>query len=418
MTLSVFISAYDVNPYKGSESGMGWNFALNIAKHSDVTVVTRRNNEENIRKFMESGNFSKIKFVYFDLPPFILWLKMGHRFWVLYYVLWQLFVAIHFRDEIRKSHICHSLNFHSDILPSFMWIFNKNFVWGPINHHEKIPRNLFFPVSIKNIVLADFIWMLKLINWKINPLLWLTSFHSKVIFYGSDPVIERLITFKGTTLIKLSSVGIDPMFGSGETGDAGKLAYDVERRDFSIITVGRLISLKGFDLAIEGYARWVKLYGGSVSSRLVVVGDGPLRTPLKRLADACVLNEGRVEFVNWLDRSHLPRYYRSSDVFLFPSHEGAGMVVGEAMQFDLPVVCLADRGPHELAAAAAYPVTSLKREDCINAIADALQSVYLQDAKFRAKSSVIKEVLGYMDWGYKANLIANSYQRVVANEHN
>ena len=34
-------------------------------------------------------------------------------------------------------------------------------------------------------------------------------------------------------------------------------------------------------------------------------------------------------------------------LFSFPSHEGAGMVVAEAMSFGLPVVCLNNEGPGE-----------------------------------------------------------------------
>ena len=44
-----------------------------------------------------------------------------------------------------------------------------------------------------------------------------------------------------------------------------------------------------------------------------------------------------VTFIHWIKRSELSALYRESDVFLFPSHEGAGMVVAEAMSYGLPV---------------------------------------------------------------------------------
>ncbi len=40
----VLITAYAVNPYKGSEDGMGWNFILQAARFQRVVAVTRRNN--------------------------------------------------------------------------------------------------------------------------------------------------------------------------------------------------------------------------------------------------------------------------------------------------------------------------------------------------------------------------------------
>ena len=40
--------------------------------------------------------------------------------------------------------------------------------------------------------------------------------------------------------------------------------------------------------------------------------------------------------------------FQNGVAFLFPSHEGAGMVVTEALSFGLPVICLDNAGPGEL----------------------------------------------------------------------
>jgi glycosyltransferase involved in cell wall biosynthesis len=49
-------------------------------------------------------------------------------------------------------------------------------------------------------------------------------------------------------------------------------------------------------------------------------------------------------------REELLEMYHRARVFLFPSHEGAGMVVAEAMSHGVPVVCLDNAGPGELVA--------------------------------------------------------------------
>jgi hypothetical protein len=52
-TKTILITAYAVNPYKGSEDGMGWNFILQAAKNQQVIAVTRINNGPHIRKYMQ-----------------------------------------------------------------------------------------------------------------------------------------------------------------------------------------------------------------------------------------------------------------------------------------------------------------------------------------------------------------------------
>jgi len=68
----ILASAYAINPYKGSEDGMGWNFVLQIAKYNQVIAITRENNRPHIEKYIaENPNalYQQIQFLYFD-PPF------------------------------------------------------------------------------------------------------------------------------------------------------------------------------------------------------------------------------------------------------------------------------------------------------------------------------------------------------------
>ena len=46
--LNVLLSAYACEPGQGSEPEVGWQWALNLAKFHEVTVITRANNREGL----------------------------------------------------------------------------------------------------------------------------------------------------------------------------------------------------------------------------------------------------------------------------------------------------------------------------------------------------------------------------------
>ena len=68
-TNTILLSAYAVNPYHGSEDGMGWNFIIQIARFNKIIAVVRKNTRKNIEQYMQehpSTCYANIQFVYFD----------------------------------------------------------------------------------------------------------------------------------------------------------------------------------------------------------------------------------------------------------------------------------------------------------------------------------------------------------------
>jgi glycosyltransferase involved in cell wall biosynthesis len=96
-----------------------------------------------------------------------------------------------------------------------------------------------------------------------------------------------------------------------------------------VLYVGRLASKKGLEYLLKAIA--------DVEAHLTIVGDGPERARLERLADKVGAD---VDFVGEVDPGEVGQYYRSASVFVLPSTEGEGMpnVVLEAMAWGLPVV--------------------------------------------------------------------------------
>jgi len=337
---TILASTYAVNPYKGSEDAMGWNFVIQIARFNKVIAITRENNQENIEKYMLENpreEYENIQFLYFDLPYYMRFWKKGGRGAMLYYLMWQKGIVGYIKKQNIKYDIVHNINFHNDWTPSYLWKLNKPFVWGPIGHHPLIPGQYLKPYSKKYWVKDRMTWLIKKTFWNVSLSLKKTVKKADVIYCMNESV-QEVLSIKPDKVVVFPSVA---------TEDFG---YDlsVKSKKFTLISAGRLVPLKGYDLSILGFASFIKELPQEerINCELVIVGSGEELDFYKQL---CIEHsiEDYVKFIKWIDRPELMKLFREAAIFLFPSHEGAGMVVPEALSFGLPVICLKNCGPGE-----------------------------------------------------------------------
>lgn len=112
-----------------------------------------------------------------------------------------------------------------------------------------------------------------------------------------------------------------------------------------LLTVARLVPWKGVDELIRLLPELRQCVPGL---RLVVVGEGPLRPQLERLAQGLGVREA-VRFTGQVDRALIPCYFRAADVFvLYSGYEGLSHVLLESMAAGTPAVASAKGGNLEL----------------------------------------------------------------------
>jgi glycosyltransferase involved in cell wall biosynthesis len=102
--------------------------------------------------------------------------------------------------------------------------------------------------------------------------------------------------------------------------------------DRLVISVGRLVYYKGFDVLIRAMA--------DVRGKLVIVGEGPLRSELQSLAARLGVTD-KVVFAGEVNNAGVMPYYHAADLFALASvarSEAFGIVQIEAMAAGLPVV--------------------------------------------------------------------------------
>ncbi len=97
--------------------------------------------------------------------------------------------------------------------------------------------------------------------------------------------------------------------------------------------VGRLVSYKGAEIAIEAF--------GLSGKPLKVVGDGPEKNRLKTRAKA------NVEFLGWVSDDELAALYSSCKALIFPAEEDFGIVPVEAQACGKPVIAFGRGGALE-----------------------------------------------------------------------
>jgi glycosyltransferase involved in cell wall biosynthesis len=119
-------------------------------------------------------------------------------------------------------------------------------------------------------------------------------------------------------------------------------ALGLTQADTVIVCVGRLVRLKNHQLLLRAVAG----LDSALPSRLLIVGDGPLRGELQRMAAALGLAE-RVRFLG--RRDDVPALLAISDIFALTSEtEGLACSVLEAMTAGLPAVVTHVGGNPEL----------------------------------------------------------------------
>ncbi|MBI3305361.1 glycosyltransferase family 4 protein [Candidatus Parcubacteria bacterium] len=108
-----------------------------------------------------------------------------------------------------------------------------------------------------------------------------------------------------------------------------------------VISVGRLVPWKGFDVLLTALAQLAGV-------QLIIIGDGSDRTRLERIADERGVAE-RVRFVGRLPRERVLARLAAADVFaLLSAYEGLPHTVLEAMSARTPVIVSAAGGNREV----------------------------------------------------------------------
>jgi len=124
--------------------------------------------------------------------------------------------------------------------------------------------------------------------------------------------------------------------------------FNIPENQFVLLSVGRHVSRKKFDLVIKAVDK-IKKLKLSLDIKYILIGDGQETQYLKNLTNQLNL-ENHVEFLGSCDLEKRNKFYKLSDIFLMPvetkvnSIEGFGIVFLEANYYKVPAIGTATGG--------------------------------------------------------------------------
>jgi len=142
--------------------------------------------------------------------------------------------------------------------------------------------------------------------------------------------LKQELQTMGLLNLEVMPRGVDTShFSSHLRSESLRASWGAHSSDVVLLSVGRLAVEKNLDLLIRSYEA---AQASVPNSKLVIVGDGPLRVALEKQCPQAI-------FVGTKRGLELAQHYASADVFVFPSlTETFGNVTIEAMASSLAVV--------------------------------------------------------------------------------
>lgn len=328
--MNYLISAYSVNPYKGSEDSIGWNWVLQYEKNykegDRIILLTKKFNEKDTRRGLKEFNIQHVELVIVDVPNALNWFREKHSaFHHMYYILWQHWAWLWVKHSEIRFDVIHHVTMNDYRIPSELYkAKGAKVIWGPMGGAQVTPKSL--KVYEKNQLVASFReFVNKSCSW--NPL-YKKALRSYYKIYCINNETQKQIS---------RIVGKDvPLMPELALRDEYKNLPIRKRNNdiLKIVFVGRLIGKKGIAFLVDV----LSLMPTDMDWELLIFGDGDDRVLIeKQIADSGIGKN--VKLMGNRPLNQIAEAYQQADVFVLPSlRETSGNVLLEAMAYAVPIV--------------------------------------------------------------------------------
>ena len=417
--MKIILSVFECNPFRGSDSYVGWSYVMNIARYHEVFALTRVENQEDIEHYISENSDSGLENIHFIFIPrakfFAESVYRVNRYagFLGSYFMWQK-EALREARKICKVHdiaLCHHVSIADFRCAGYLWKTGKPFVYGPVGGAQEIPACL-LPYSrgyektecfrsIMNRLCPSFPGYRRALH------------HAAVVYSSNDETTECLASKIRPTdrdkLVQMTELCVDEQYVF-QRADLEKKPKDVVH----ILVSGRLIYRKGISLLLDAVSR----IHTSQSYVVDVYGEGDQKDNLilqvqKNELGNIVNFHGKVSF------EEMQRRYQEADIYVLPSlRETTGTAVFEAMANKLPVVSLKQNGvKHIVEPDMGILVELHTTEQVLDDLAGALK-LLIEDSQLRRDmgENGYKKIRDRFTWSSRAQFMSSVYNQICQKE--
>ncbi len=407
--MNILMSAYACEPGRGSEPGVGWNMACELARYHRLWVLTTSAHRPAIELELDREPVPNLQFIYLD--PFgwtYDWTDEGKKVhWSihLHYYLWQVWAYF-----VAKSHharvqfeLAHHVTYVKYSGPSFLALLPIPFIWGPVGGGESAPVAFRAEFSLRGRLYEK---LRSLARWagERDPFVRMTGARSRLTWATTEETAIRLRQMGARNVQLLSQLGLQPL-------EMSLLAQFSRPSDAPtrFVSTGRLLHWKGFHLGLRAFAAT-----GLQEAEFWIIGEGPERLHLQKLAETLGI-ASQVKFWSQLSRTETLQKMALCSALVHPSlHESGGLVCLEAMAAGCPVLCLDLGGPAlQVTAETGFKVSALSPEHAIAELKDAMLSL-VRDPHLAGKMGSLAQarVSDFYAWDAKGRFVDQAYRQV------
>ncbi len=324
----LLVFAHACGPDAGSEPGAGWGMVMAMAEIADLIVLTGSARIADIRKWETAHRRPNLEFVevpdhisgrllrWHRIPHFLqnqIWLRKARK---------RALVIVAAERIDAVSHVTLSAYW----MPTPAVALGLPSIWGPVGGAVTTPRTL-WPLLGRGGALQE-----RLDRWSIKVA-------------ASLPATRRTARMATTRLIQNRETRDALPSGAQENVHLLNHALFNETPETDFQPDGRyalwaalMETRKGGRIAIEAVARTRS------DTKLVMVGDGPQRQTLEKLARQLGVAD-RVEFTGWIPRERAIELMQGATTVLFTGlREEGGLALTEAMYNARRVIVLEHGG--------------------------------------------------------------------------
>ncbi|MBO5213252.1 MAG: glycosyltransferase family 4 protein [Clostridia bacterium] len=418
--MKVLLSVFECNPFRGSDSYVGWSYVLNLAKYHQVYALTRTENKEDIERFFHENSLSyaeNIHFIYVDRSRLFseYFYKINRYFGFLgSYFVWQksAYKAAKTLCSQQDISVCHHVSIADFRCAGYLWKCGKPFIYGPVGGGQETPECLSYYTrgheSSERFRSFMNRFTTALPGYK-------KALRNAALVYSSNDettacMRSRMRSENADKLRQMTELCIDDQY----LNDRESLQKENCDGVVHIIVSGRLIYRKGVALLIDALSRLQT----DVPFVLDVFGDGDQKDILIEQVRSYGL-ENRVVFHGKISFEEMQQRYKDADIYVLPSlRETTGTAVFEALANKLPVVALNQNGvKHIVEQDAGILIDIESKEQILDDFASALKKL-IEDRPLRLRlgQAGYTKLKEHYTWTKRAKQISEIYRELCRKE--